>query len=95
MVLFHVTYIAEDKEAIRGFYEEAVKGGVVSKSREEKGCICYEYSWPAERENELFLKEKWTDRDVHKSHTYQEHFKFLGTIKEKYGIETEVESYDV
>ncbi|MDO4545938.1 MAG: antibiotic biosynthesis monooxygenase, partial [Bacillota bacterium] len=63
---------------------------IADKSRAEDGCIRYEYFYPADSENQIFLWEQWESREAQKVHTRQPHFAELSQLKEKYGIETEI-----
>lgn len=89
MINIYVTYKG-DKESLVRFYEDIKKEGLAEASRNEEGNIRYEYFWPVERENELFLLEAWKDKEAQKFHNEQDHFRRLGELKIQNGIETEI-----
>lgn len=93
MINIYVRYKGE-KESLVKFYEEIKKEGLAEASRSEDGNIRYEYFWPVERENELFLLEAWKDKDAQIFHNEQPHFKRLGELKVQNGIETEIHIED-
>ena len=86
MFTIYVTYKGSDRAAVEGFYKEIREIGIDVLSRKEDGNVRYEYYWPAERENQLFLLE------AQQIHSQQAHFKKLGELKEKYGVETSIET---
>ena len=87
---FYVTYTMPDKASRDGYLREAQEQGIPDKSREEEGCIRYEYFFPVDDENKLFLWEQWESREHQKAHCQTEHFAELGKLKEKYNAETEI-----
>ena len=91
MFTIYVTYKGSDRAAVEGFYRDIRELDIDSISRKENGNVRYEYYWPAERENELFLLETWETKEAQQIHSQQAHFKKLGELKEKYGIETAVD----
>ena len=91
MFTIYVTYKGSDRDAVEGFYKEIREIGIDVLSRKEDGNVRYEYYWPAERENELFLLETWETKEAQQIHSQQAQFKKLGELKEKYGIETAVD----
>ena len=92
MFTIYVTYKGGDRAAVEGFYREIRELDIAALSKKEKGNARYEYYWPAERDNELFLLEIWETREAQQIHTQQAHFKKLGELKIKYGIETSIET---
>ncbi len=92
MFTIYVTYKGGDRAAVEGFYREIRELDIDTISRKEDGNVRYEYYWPAERENELFLLEIWETKEAQQIHTQQAHFKKLGDLKSKYGIETDIET---
>lgn len=86
-----VFYRAENGETLRRFYEEVKAAGIIEKSRQEAGNLCYDYFFSAEKENEILLVEKWESAEIQQKHSKLPHFAELGKIKEKYKIQTEAE----
>lgn len=90
MTNFYVTYTMPDQAARDGYLREAAEAGIPDKSRAEDGCIRYEYFYPVDSPNQLFLWEQWESREHQKAHCETEHFAALGKLKEKYGAETKI-----
>lgn len=90
MTNFYVTYTMPDKASRDGYLREANEQGIPQKSRAEEGCIRYDYYYPVDSDNTLFLWEQWESRQHQAVHCETEHFKALGKLKEKYGAETEI-----
>ena len=91
MLYLHVYYTAKESDDVKGFLSEANEAGIVSKTREEKGCLQYEYFISIENDRKLLLLEKWETAEDQKAHGMQDHFRMLGEIKNKYGLETRIE----
>lgn len=92
MITYHITYTLKSKTERDRFFAQISAMEMAEKSRQETGCICYEYRIPTDKdkENKLFLREEWESREAQKAHTNQPHFNRLIKIKEKYDMETEV-----
>ncbi|MFV0363286.1 MAG: putative quinol monooxygenase [Suipraeoptans sp.] len=88
-----VTYTAPDKNKIREFYQAIIAAGVKTATDKEAESLFYEYYFSVERENELLLIEKWTDKSAQAYHDTLPHLKKLEEIKPKYAIETKVEEF--
>lgn len=91
MLTIHVFYRAENGEMLREFYEEAKAAGVIEKSRQDEGCLQYDYFFSADRDNEILLLEKWESKELQEKHGQQPHFAELGKLKEKYKIQSKLE----
>lgn len=94
MTNFYVTYTLPDKAARDGYMKEVLENGIIEKSRAEAGCVRYEYFYPVESDNTLFLWEQWESRAHQKIHCQSEHFAVLGGLKAKYGAETDIVTED-
>ncbi len=90
MTNFYVTYTLPDTAARDGYMKEVLASGVIEKSRAEDGCARYEYFYPVDSDNTLFLWEQWESREHQAAHCQTEHFARLGEIKEKYGAQTQI-----
>lgn len=110
MTNFFVRYRATSMDTLVRFYAELQLSGAVDKTRAEKGCLRYEYFFPAftlfdtavleqkdgiKRDYELLLWEQWETREDQAAHTQMPHFKVFGELKAKYGVETTFEVQDV
>lgn len=90
MTNFYVTYKLKDRDARDAFYDEVKSNGVIEASRAEEGCIRYEYYYPADSEDKLFLWEQWESREAQAEHMTLTHFAVLTAIKEKYEVEADI-----
>ena len=94
MLYMHVYYTAKDGDDLMNFLREAEEAGIVSKTRKEKGCLQYEYFVSTENDKKMLLLEKWETAEDQKVHGTQDHFRMLGEIKSKYGLETRIEKIE-
>ncbi len=92
--IFNVTYILKEG-MLDDFLEALITIGVARKSRQEDGCMGYEYFTSIDDPEKLFLLEHWRDADAQIAHTKTEHFKKLGEIKDDYVEETIIEKFIV
>lgn len=91
MYRIDVTYTAADEKTIREFYEAVRKAGIAETTRKEEGNLGYEYYFSADRGNELFLVEKWQDRESQQMHSQRPHLAELRDLKKKYDVRSEIE----
>lgn len=90
MTNFYVTYKMPDKAARDGYYAEVRDAEIIDKSRAEDGCIKYDFFFPADSDNTLFLWEQWESREHQAAHCQTEHFAQMAPLKEKYGVTTDI-----
>lgn len=90
MTNFYVTYTMPSKEDRDGYYREIKENGIDEISRGEDGCIRYDYFFPADTDNQIFLWEQWESREAQKVHCQTPHFAQLGELKVKYNATTEI-----
>lgn len=70
LILIAEDFIKIDKiQTVLPFYEE-----LVTKTREEDGCISYELTHDLKDEGHFLFIEKWVDEEALKAHTESEHF---------------------
>ena len=75
------------------FVEQVKEQGVLSKTRAEDGCLCYEYFDAREDPDRLFLLEIWADEAAMERHQSSEHMALLRRIKEEYVVNTRIKRY--
>jgi quinol monooxygenase YgiN len=93
-LFIHVTYtVKEGKRA--EFLKKVYDLGIVTGSRQEPGNAKYEYFYPHDKEDRLFLLEEWADKDSQEFHGKTEHFRKLQDLKSEYVIDTRIEKYIV
>lgn len=94
MTNFYVTYVLKDKETREAFYREVKNCGAAEKSRQEEGCIRYEFYYHADEDNKMFLWEQWESREAQAIHLKTSHYAEFSEIKNRYKVETNVIAED-
>lgn len=89
MIRILVTYHCKPGQR-EAFLDSLVSSGLAQKCREDEGNIQYEYYRSVDREDELFLYEKWEDAEALTGHIGQPHMKEIGACKEKFVEDTEI-----
>lgn len=92
MVNFYVTYKFENKEQRDGFIKAIKEARIAEITRDEEGCVRYDYFYPLDSDREIFLWEQWDSKEAQQAHTGQPHFATIGKIKEKYKAACEFDS---
>ena len=87
---FYVTYVFHNKAERDGFLAEVRV--LADITRREKGCVRYDYFFPVDDENVIFLWEQWESAEDQELHMKQAHFALIGKLKEKYGAVTKFEA---
>ena len=59
MTNFYVTYTMPDKASRDGYLKEIKDNKIDEISKAEDGCYKYDYFYPVENDNTLFLWEQW------------------------------------
>jgi len=72
------------------YVKELESSGVAAKVRAEAGCLCYDYYYPADGGDRVFLLEQWESVDAQAVHMTQPHMAQLAEIKGKYVLSTVV-----
>lgn len=90
----NVTYVMKP-DARQEFLDAVTASGVLEATRQESGCLGYEFFLPAADRERVLLVERWTDRAAQTAHLSGANLKTLGAIKAQYVAETKVEDYDL
>ncbi len=85
---FYVTYTFPSADSRDGFLQEVRL--LADITRKEQGCLRYDYFYPVDSENTLFLWEQWETAQDQEKHTKQPHFALIGKLKEKYSASSSV-----
>lgn len=94
MIVLNVTY--KCKPNMRQAFLERLKAeGIDTASRQDKGCIKYDYYFPTDDSIDLLLVEKWQDAEALAEHSRKPHLAKLGEFKSEYVVDTTVEKYEV
>ena len=75
------------------FVNEVIESEILDKIKKEDGAISYEYFYNVTNSDSLLLVEKWISEEKQQQHLKTEHMKKLKAIKEKYILETDVQSF--
>lgn len=73
------------------FVQEIKEQGILEKIRGEKGCLAYDYFYPASGNEEVLLVEKWASEECQQIHSGQPHMEALKEIKDRYITDTSLE----
>lgn len=93
-VIIHCYYTGEDG-AVRRFVDEMQDSGLQKEVWDEDGCLQYDYFISARDENVGVLVEKWRNAAALEAHSKGAPMSRLLLVKEKYGLETKVERYEL
>ncbi|MBK5244512.1 MAG: antibiotic biosynthesis monooxygenase [Eubacteriaceae bacterium] len=93
-LMLNVTYTLKPGKRAEFFNElNKIEAGKLSK--EEPGNIKYEYFYPIDSEDQLFLIEIWEDDAAFSIHITTQHFKKLQSLKEEYVADVSIEKYSI
>ncbi len=95
MTNFYVTYTLPEGTDRKEYVAALAATGAIDKSREEAGCIRYDFFYPVDSENQVFLLEQWESREHQQAHLQSAHYAEFKAVKESFGAETEIKSEDV
>lgn len=83
MLILHVYYELFDGKR-DAFMEVINLHQIPQKSKAEKGNHAYDYYFPVNEPNQLFLLEKWESEEDFEAHKISEHFLKLQALKTDY-----------
>ena len=83
MLTLNVTYHCKPGQR-EAFYQALCDLGVRDASRQEEGCLRYDYFFAAEDPDVLLLVELWADTDTHQAHCATELFAKLQALKPQF-----------
>lgn len=94
MILLHVTYrmTPETRDA---FVADLVANRIQELTEQENGNMMYRFSIPLDCRDEVMLTECWKDPDVLTAHFSSANIMVLKALKEKYGVESSIEKFEV
>ena len=93
-LLVNVTYTIKEGKRKEFFYK-VNEMGIVKNSRQEPGNNKYEYFFPVDCEDKLFLMEMWVNDEAQEMHCKTEHYKKLQALKEEYVIDVSIDKYNI
>ena len=91
-LLVNVTYTIKEGKREEFFYK-VNEMGIVKDSRQEPGNSKYEYSFPTDCEDKLFLMEIWANEIAQVMHCKTKHYVKLQLLKEEYVTNVSIEKY--
>lgn len=95
MILLQVTYQLYKKEEAKDYVETLKASGLCDLCRQEAGNLRYDYFYPADCGEQVFLVELWRDEEALEFHKNTEHFKQIGQLKERFVKSTDVKRFSV
>ncbi|MEA4807224.1 putative quinol monooxygenase [Acetobacterium wieringae] len=91
-LLLNVTYTTKPGKRTE-FIKTLTQLGVVEQSKQESGNIRYDYFYPLNSDDQLYLVEIWEDSKALALHTQTEHYKQLQSCKNEYLMHTQIEKF--
>lgn len=96
MLGLNVIYTTKGEQGDREALIQALtQAGLLEAIRQEDGCHQYEFYYSAERENEIYLMEKWENAEKQVAHLSAPHMDAFRTIKGQYVIDTTIAKYEI
>lgn len=95
MTVFYVTYTLPAGTDRKEFMAALAATGAIEASRAEEGCIRYDFFYPADAEDQVFLLEKWESREHQQAHLQTEHYARFKEAKESFGAVTVIDTDEV
>ena len=92
MVILHVTYQLL-KDNAKEYVDALEASGIPQLCREEEGNIRYDYFYSAANSDQVLLVELWKDPEALELHKQMEHFQKLGSYKEAFVKNVDIQRY--
>jgi len=92
MLFLNVIYTVKDGKR-EEFYNQLYDKGIITKSRNEKGNLKYDYFLPVDNLNDILLLEIWTDTIAQQFHAQTPHFLELQELKKDYVLNVKIEKF--
>ena len=93
-IIFHVTYTCKPGMA-EAFINAVRERGLQEKTRQEDGCMQYDYHISCEVPDTVVLVELWRDKEAVKVHAEQPAFAEISKIKDEYVLNTDLQRFKV
>ena len=93
-IIFHVTYTCKPGMA-EAFINAVRERGLQEKTRQEDGCMQYDYHISCEVPDTVVLVELWRDKEAVKSHAEQPTFQEISNLKDEYVLNTDLQRFKV
>lgn len=87
-----VTYTLEPRRR-NEFLDRWAEFDISGRSRSEEGCLRYDLSVPADREDALYLIEYWDNVTSQTLHRDTEHFRYLTALKNEFEVTTQADTF--
>lgn len=94
LLLVNVTYTIRDGKR-EEFFQKVNDMGIVEGSKQEPGNYKYEYYFPKDSEDQLFLMEMWVSPAAQQFHVNTEHYQKLQKLKSEYVTDVHIEKYNI
>ena len=92
-IIFHVTYTCKPGMA-EAFINAVRERGLQEKTRQEDGCMQYDYHLSLEKPDTVVLLERWRDAAALETHMGQPHMGEINALKQQYVDEVKIERYE-
>jgi len=93
-IIFHVTYTCKPGMA-EAFINAVRERGLQEKTRQEDGCMQYDYHISCEKPDTVVLLEMYRDKDAVANHAAQPTFQEIGKLKEEYVLDVKLERFKI
>ena len=93
-IIFHVTYTCKPGMA-EAFINAVRERGLQEKTRQEDGCMQYDYHISCEKEDTVVLLECWRDKAALKVHAAQPTMQEIGAVKDEYVLNVDLRKFAV
>jgi quinol monooxygenase YgiN len=93
-IIFHVTYTCKPGMA-EAFINAVRERGLQEKTRQEDGCMQYDYHISCEVPDTVVLVELWRDKEAVKVHAEQPAFQEISKLKDEYVLNTDLQRFKV
>ena len=93
-IIFHVTYTCKPGMA-EAFINAVRERGLQEKTRQEDGCMQYDYHISCEVPDTVVLVELWRDKEAVKSHAEQPTFQEISNLTDEYVLNTDLQRFKV
>ena len=93
-IIFHVTYTCKPGMA-EAFINAVRERGLQEKTRQEDGCMQYDYHISCEVPDTIVLLEKYRDKEAVMNHAAQPTFQEISALKEEYVLNVDIKRFKI
>ena len=93
-IIFHVTYTCKPGMA-EAFIAAVRERGLQEKTRQEDGCMQYDYHISCEVPDTIVLLEMYRDKEAVMNHAAQPTFQEISALKEEYVLNVDIKRFKI